>query len=844
MAGTTPACIARFDDGEQRGREAAGEGAVPALSLASSLSAMRAALVCDACHDLLEVPMILPQCGHTFCSRCIRSYLDCKGPVLGDCPSCREKVRPDELVRNVKLKEVIVQCLLRPIMTTLLPGFRQPSIRRENCRSRYIQLEASLLRQTLAKRDTEGQREAAGVDRGAKRARASPGQETERSREDSDSDFEAVEAPASSKRRRTSSNSLSRSSEGQRAAPTAGRRSSRLSLCSPAVASAATPASDPARDGELQRDNIVDLSQDSYADGASAMAQREKEKRGSGGDGRVACPICSMSVSVRNINAHMDTCLSKTTAATERGRDGPLDRCAERPASAGPTGGEVAAGVAPVGPVARMPKLTYHVLKEPQLRKLCRDLGLSTRGDRNQLEWRHRQYAQEHNTACDAEEAPNPRQIVLEIERRERNLAAPTQSRPSIFSRQTSASSAAESTGESHRDTSQDAAFEELIQQIEARMGRERKRVYTYVYESDEEDGDDHAVSADPGAMFRMGYGSGAAAIDVDLRVEADAIRFTELLQTGASSEKIGFAGLSWEITDDGLTLMSTVSSAAVASRKEWSFRCPKEVAMDVERAVIAAMQAERQQQQHAMPAAAAVTLANATAADTVTHTDSAERSAVSLPADALTTVLSTHTDSSCASATSVASAADVTAVPDDEADAKVCRVCYCSEGELDGPVPVAASATVTDATGAGAHAPADLLQPCKCSSWIHRKCLQDWVSSRSASTDERRRCEVCEEPIDAADRAGALQAAPPPSVAQLKAVGIKRFSALCGFMTCSLAGTGEHYHCVSGHEMAGRKCIYSSKDPRHAERHGLAMTRLAERRRRDTAQAWSRVAA
>jgi hypothetical protein len=82
---------------------------------------MRAALVCDACHDLLEVPMILPQCGHTFCSRCIRSYLDCKGPVLGDCPSCREKVRPDELVRNVKLKEVIVQCLLRPIMTFLLP---------------------------------------------------------------------------------------------------------------------------------------------------------------------------------------------------------------------------------------------------------------------------------------------------------------------------------------------------------------------------------------------------------------------------------------------------------------------------------------------------------------------------------------------------------------------------------------------------------------------------------------------------------------------------------------------------------------------------------------------------
>ena len=224
-----------------------------------------------------------------------------------------------------------------------------------------MQLEASLLRQTAAERDREGQTEAAGEDRGAKRARASPGQETERGREDSDSDFEVVEAPASSKRRRASGSSVSTSREGQRGAAPGGRRSSRLSARSPAVASAASPASDPEIDGERQRDTVVDLSQDSYADGASAVTQRETEKRGSGGDGRVACPICSMSVSVRNINAHMDTCLSKTTAASEKDRDGPSDRCAERPAPAGPTGGEVAAAAAAPGPVARMPKLTYHV---------------------------------------------------------------------------------------------------------------------------------------------------------------------------------------------------------------------------------------------------------------------------------------------------------------------------------------------------------------------------------------------------------------------------------------------------------------------------------------------------
>jgi E3 ubiquitin-protein ligase RAD18 len=769
------------------------------------LQSMRAALVCDACHDLLEVPMILPHCGHTFCSRCIRSYLDSKGPVLGDCPSCREKVRPDELVRNVKLREVIAQ---------------------------YRQLEASLVAQAqtsdeiVTSAEDSAMLSAATARSGpAKRPRTSPTQE------DSDSDFEGEAPPA---RKRTRPSGSSRAAAG-------GRRSSRLSARPDAAASPTSPASQAAAD-------VVDLSQDTNADSASGIIH----ERGSGGDGRVECPICSMSISARNINSHMDTCLSKTTAATPRSSS-PVDQCAERPESTGPTGGATAAAV-PAATAARMPKMTYHVLKDPQLRKLCRDLGLSTRGDRTQLEWRHRQYAQEHNTACDAEEAPIPKQIVVEIERRERNMAAPTQSRPSIFSRQTSrqresatdagadnATAAADSTGNTYRDTSQDAAFEELIQQIEARLGRRRKRVYTYVYESAEEDGEEQAPPAHPAAMFRIC--AHPAGYSVDLCVGVHGIRLTELVPSGCS-DTIAFAGLSWEITDDGLTLMYTstavsTAGAAGSSRTERTFRCQKEVAMEVQCAIIAAMQAERrrrqeQQEQEQQPAALA-TLGNGTAADMAPgRTDSADSLAVSPPADALTTVLSAATDSGMASASAV--------VPDAEADAKVCRVCYCGEGELDCPVPVTASAN--DA------APADLVQPCKCNSWIHRKCLQDWISSRSASTDERRRCEVCEEPIGAADREGALQAAPPPSAAQLRAVGIKKFSALCGYQTCSLAGTGAHYHCVLGHDMAGRKCVYSSKDAKQAERHGVAMTRLVERRRRASApsmvgaHAWSRVAA
>ena len=766
--------------------------------------------------------MILPHCGHTFCSRCIRSYLDSKGPVLGDCPSCREKVRPDELVRNVKLREVILQ---------------------------YRQLEAALVAQAQLTDDTGISAE----DNATLSAATTRSGTAKRSRdslthEDADSDFER-EAPATRKRTRASGSS--RAAEGE------GRRSSRLSARSDAVASRTTPASGATAD-------VVDLSQDAGADGALA-ATHERE---SSGDSRVECPICSMSISERNINSHMDTCLSKTTTATSKSSS-PVDRHAERPESTGSTGGvTMSAAAVPAATAARMPKMTYHVLKDPQLRKLCKDLGLSTRGDRSQLEWRHRQYAQEHNTACDAEEAPNPKQIVLEIERRERNMAAPTQSRPSIFSRQTSrqrevatdpsagsATAAGDSTGETNRDTSQDAAFEDLIQQIEARLGRKRKRVYTYVYESAEEDGEDQALPAQPANAehaFRMEYGEGPGAYGVDLRVEVDGIRLTTLLlEEEGLSEKITFPGLSWEITDDGLTLMyrgvhkelqneEFTASSGGTSAGERRLRCQKEVAMDVERAIIAAMQAGRRRHQQEQQPAALGTLVNGRAADIVPErTDSAESLAVSPPAAALTDVHSAAGDSSVASAMASTRAAEVR---DAEADAKVCRVCYCGEGELDCPVSNAASAK--------SDGPADLLQPCRCNSWIHRKCLQDWISSRSASTDERRRCEVCEEPIGAADREGALQAAPPPSAAQLKAVGIKKFSALCGFPTCSLAGTGAHYHCVLGHEMAGRKCVYSSKDAKQAERHGVAMTRLGEKRRRASApsmvgaQAWSRVAA
>jgi hypothetical protein len=54
--------------------------------------------------------MLIPKCAHSFCGMCIRKYLEHKGGQQvggGECPTCREKVTPDQLVHNATLSTVI-----------------------------------------------------------------------------------------------------------------------------------------------------------------------------------------------------------------------------------------------------------------------------------------------------------------------------------------------------------------------------------------------------------------------------------------------------------------------------------------------------------------------------------------------------------------------------------------------------------------------------------------------------------------------------------------------------------------------------------------------------------------
>ena len=72
------------------------------------------------------------------------------------------------------------------------------------------------------------------------------------------------------------------------------------------------------------------------------------------------------------------------------------------------------------------------------------------------------------------------------------------------------------------------------------------------------------------------------------------------------------------------------------------------------------------------------------------------------------------------------------------------CRVCFCAEGELEDAAALRQG---------GADAAKLLYDACKCAEPIHRHCLQGWLAARDASTDGRRRCEVCDQPIALAER-------------------------------------------------------------------------------------------
>ncbi|KAF9505806.1 hypothetical protein BS47DRAFT_1334157, partial [Hydnum rufescens UP504] len=83
----------------------------------SELQAVDTVIRCPMCKEFFEGPVLLSQCGHTFCSLCIRGYL----PSKSECPVCRHSTSESSLVRNSTLEDIIYAYqAARPVLLSIL----------------------------------------------------------------------------------------------------------------------------------------------------------------------------------------------------------------------------------------------------------------------------------------------------------------------------------------------------------------------------------------------------------------------------------------------------------------------------------------------------------------------------------------------------------------------------------------------------------------------------------------------------------------------------------------------------------------------------------------------------
>ncbi|KAJ2716276.1 E3 ubiquitin-protein ligase rad18 [Coemansia spiralis] len=135
----------------------------------------------------------------------------------------------------------------------------------------------------------------------------------------------------------------------------------------------------------------------------------------------VPCPNCQQAVAATRINWHLDRCLAGRPTATKasgtawglgRGAPGGMHR---RPHSA----------MEPTLP--RPTKLVYSLLSEAKLRRTLRDLGIPSKGDKQQMQARHVEWVNMYLANADADTPVAHRLLLRRLAAWEEALARPAE---------------------------------------------------------------------------------------------------------------------------------------------------------------------------------------------------------------------------------------------------------------------------------------------------------------------------------------------------------------------------------------------------------------------------------
>ena len=164
----------------------------------------------------------------------------------------------------------------------------------------------------------------------------------------------------------------------------------------------------------------------------------------------VHCPVCQVGVPERNVNQHLDQCLQEQSGARVKPRTN-------------------------TPKLKPMKKVVYHLLKDAQLKKLIKDEGLSAKGDRKTLEWRHKRFTVLWNAQCDSERPASRLEIRIELEKEEKQLntekSKPSSEKTLEYDRNTDP--AVISSKQEQYVSKNKSSFENLIKQIRQRKAKE-----------------------------------------------------------------------------------------------------------------------------------------------------------------------------------------------------------------------------------------------------------------------------------------------------------------------------------------------------------------------------------